>query len=301
MNFDLNHLIIFKKVADLGSFTQAAAHLKLPKSSVSQKISTLEAQLGSTLIHRTTRQLRLTEAGEQVYEIAAAMSVGADEIQAFADSHADAVSGLLRVSAPLDLGSFVLSKVLPDLNAQYPQLEIEMDASNRFVDLIAEGFDLALRVSDAGLKDSSLVSQKIGSTVLSLFAAPKLLETHDVVTRIEDLAAFRHVWFGGISRRRPQPWILTNGRSEVQIPINAAVRTNDFIAATQAVTAGIGLGVLPRIACLSELQQGKLVELFPEWYVSKPNFFAVYPSRKFLPAKLRVFIEFVRVALASAQ
>ncbi len=300
MNFDLNHLIVFKKVADLNSFTQAALQLKLPKSSVSQKVSMLEAQLGTSLIHRTTRHLRLTEAGEQVYEIAAAMSVGADEIQAFAESHTDAVSGLLRISAPLDLGIFVFASVLPKLHAEYPELEIELDVSNRFVDLIAEGFDLALRVSDEGLKDSTLVSQKIGSTILRLFASPELLEMRGMPQNLEDLASYKHVWFGGISRRRPKPWSLTNGRNEIKIPINAVVRTNDFVAATQAIVAGIGIGILPQIACLNESRQGKLVELFPDWYVSRPNFFAVYPSRKFLPAKLRVFINAVSTALSSA-
>ncbi len=300
MDFDLNHLIVFKKVADLGSFTRAAEQLKLPKSSVSQKISMLESQLGSILMHRTTRNLRLTEAGEQVYEIASTMAAGAEEILAFADAHVDAVTGLLRVSAPLDLGIFVLDRAVPLLHERYPQLEIEMDVSNRFVDLVSEGFDLALRVSDAGLKDSSLVCQKIGSTVLSVFAAPDLLKKMGHPQQFEDLAKVKHVWFGGSSRRRPQPWVLTNGRSEVSIPINAVVRTNDFVAATQAIVSGIGIGVLPRIACRKELEQGKLMPIFPEWYVSKPNFFAVYPSRKFLPAKLRVFVEAVVEALGAA-
>src|SRR5690606_13062426 len=151
---DINSLLIFQKVAKLGSFTAAAHQLGAPKSFVSQRVAKLEDDLGLRLLQRTTRRLNLTEEGMRILEMAADVSEHVAEIKAYADSSLQKPLGLLRVSAPHDFGIYVIREILPHFFEVYPEVQIEMDLTNRFVDLVEEGFDMALRASGTGMRDS---------------------------------------------------------------------------------------------------------------------------------------------------
>lgn len=293
---DVNHLIIFKKVADTGGFSSAATALGLPKSSVSQKVSQLERDLGVRLLHRTTRRVSLTEEGERVYESASRIVAETDDIAAFASHLDEEPSGLLRVTAPPDFGLYVISDVVPAFLKRYPRISLELDLSNRIVDLINEGFDLALRATSGPLRDSSLVAKSLGTTRLRLFGSPKL-KGNALPRSVEDLREARTIWF---PRPRQQPsWqLVEDGGKTLDVALSPVLRINDFNAIKQATVAGMGVALIPEMSCLRELARRELVMLLPEWGAAHATVFAVYPSRKYMPAKTRAFIEAMQAALA---
>lgn len=290
---DLNHLIIFKNVADAGGFSAAATHLGLPKSSVSQKVSALEQELGVRLLHRTTRRVSLTEEGERVYESASRIAAETAEVTAFVHDAHEEPSGLLRMTAPPDFGAFLIAQLKPFL-ARYPKIEIELDLSSRLADLVREGMDLALRASTSPLKESSLVARPISTTRLRLFASPSWIKEHKKPKTIEALAGADAVWFQGSGKRQAPAWRLTaDGGREAEVPVRAVLRLNDFHAVKHAALAGFGIALLPEIVCAAELEAGSLVPILSDWTVAHATFYAVFPTRRHVPAKTRAFVEFL--------
>jgi DNA-binding transcriptional LysR family regulator len=295
---DLNNLIIFRKVAETGSFSRAARELGLPKSSVSQKISQAEQDLGVRLLQRTTRRVSLTEVGEQIFEAAGRIVAEADDIRAIAHKLDEEPRGLLRVTAPLDFGVEVIESLLPGFLARCPQISVELDLSNRVVDLVSEGFDLALRATTKSLPESSLVGRPLLPIRMGLFASAAWLGRHGAPAQIEDLRDASALWFIAGGRRTPGVWRLQSDARTVEIQVRAALRVNDMLAVTRAAAAGLGVALLPVFSTSHLVRLGELVRILPDWGIDHGEIYALYPSRKHLPAKTRAFLDHLVQAFA---
>jgi DNA-binding transcriptional LysR family regulator len=294
---DINHLIILKKVADAGGFTAAAKALGLPKSSISQKISQIEQDLGVRLLQRTTRRISLTEIGEQIYEAAGRILSETEDIQAVVQNLKAEASGHLRVTAPMDLGIYLIEHALKEFSAAYPKVTIELDLTNRVVDLVKEGFDLALRASTGGIQQSSLVGRPIAPIVLVLFATPQWLKEHGPVNTVHDLKQLDSIFFTIGARRNQLTANVQVGAQAFEILMKSRLRLNDIYAVLRACIVGHGVAFLPEIICRPYVEQKRLVRILPECHAGVGNYYALYPSRKYLPNKTRVFLDFLSAIL----
>lgn len=296
---DVNHLLTFKKVAETGGFTAAALALGLPKSSVSQKVSLLEKELGVRLLQRTTRRVSLTEIGERIYETACRIADDAETIEALVGSAREEPVGLLRVTAAHDLGVYLISRFCGAFRARYPKVELELDLSGRIVDLVREGFDVAIRATGGPLPESTLVARPLASTKMRIFASPSWVLKHGLPARPEDLDGAEVAWFAMRERRGPGTWKLRRDGREVEIPVTAGLRADDLLALKHAVVAGLGVAYLPELLYQAEVDRGEIVRVLPEWDLGQGVFHAVYPSRKYLPAKTRAFLDMLGESLSS--
>lgn len=297
---DINHLLTFKKVVDYGGFSAAALSLGLPKSSISQKVGALERELGVRLLQRTTRRVSLTEIGERVYESAARIAGETEEVQAaVVDAHAEP-TGVLRITAPHDFGTYLLGDLLRTFLLRHPKLCIDLDLSSRVVDLVSEGIDLALRATSGSLVESSLIARSLSTTELGIFASPSWLSRNHAPEVPEDLRERGAIFFSGEKKRRGASWKLRSAEREVEIPLSPCMRTNDFLAIKKAAVAGMGIAALPALVCRPETEAGQLIRLLPDWNTGTATFYAVYPSRRYLPAKTRALVDFLQKELASS-
>ncbi len=239
--------------------------------------------------------MSLTEEGERVYESASRIVAETEEITAFAGHLDEDPSGLLRVTAPPDFGLTVIDEIVPAFLKRYPRVSLELDLSNRIVDLINEGFDLALRATSGALRDSSLVAKALGTTRLRLYASPKL-KSAARPRSIEALREAPTIWF---PRQKQQPlWQLAADEERtVDVPLKPVLRINDFNAIKKATVAGMGVALIPEMSCRGELARGELEVLLPDWGAAHATLFAIYPSRRYLPAKTRAFIGAMESAL----
>jgi DNA-binding transcriptional LysR family regulator len=291
---DLNEIVVFARVVETGSFTAAAQSLGLPKSTVSRKVAQLEERLDARLLQRTTRKLNLTEIGRAYYErcqrivadIAAAEQLVAD-LQ-------EAPRGLLRITAPVDVGGLYLGCIVADFLSTAPDIQIELVLSDRVFDLVDERLDLAIRFGP--LPDSSLVARRLGGITSYVVAAPSYVARRGAPTRPEEVAQHDVIAFVPITRMRL--WTLRGpGDAQTEItPINR-MSANGMFAVREAVRSGAGISLLPDFAVSQELASGSLVRVMPEWRGSDGELFAVYPSTRNLSPKLRVFLDFLTAKL----
>ncbi len=288
--YALDDVAVFAKVAAVGSFTSAAQLLGLPKSNVSRAIARLEASLGQRLIVRTTRRMRLTDAGVRF----------ADEAQRAITTLAEAAEGirslqveprgLLRVTAPVDLGRRVLASVCVAFQQRYQEVQVQALLTVRLVDLVDEGFDLALR--SGTLVDSSMVARRLGTVRQCLFASPAWLAAHDIPQAPADLARVAWVHF----RHRPGAATVRLTSPEgvvVEACVQGGLSCGDFTFLHAALVAGGGVGPLPVPLAAEDVLAGRLVPVLPRFAVSESPLWAVYPPQRTLPAKTRLFLEFL--------
>ncbi len=204
----------------------------------------------------------------------------------------------MRVTAPHDFGIYLIDHLLINFSARYPKISVELDLSNRFVDLVNEGIDVGVRATSGNLRESSLVVSVLGPTRLRLFASPEWIKKYGLPTSVQALQSLPVIWkiFG--NRRHPTSWHLKNIQSEkeinIEVPIKSVIRTNDMLAAKHSAKAGFGIALLPKIACLTEVKRGELINILPEWGQDEGQIYAVYPSRRHLPAKTRAFVEYLK-------
>ncbi|HKO51039.1 MAG TPA: LysR family transcriptional regulator [Polyangiaceae bacterium] len=289
---DLNQVAVFARVVELGSFTAAAKQLGLPKSSVSRTVSRLEDVLGVRLLQRTTRQLHLTEAGEAYYERARVSLAGLEEAASAAMNLSAEPRGTVRMSAPTDIGVMNLGELVARFVRKYPLVHVEISLSSRFVDLVAEGFDLALRAGK--LADSSLVTRKIGSDSLGLFASPGYLRRRGKPKTVTDLASHDCVLFRGSHGK--SEWLLTGPQGEERIGVRGPLNADEMAFVQQAVTAGVGIALLPVIGVRLAAARGAQplpVRLLPEYSVSGASLQLVSPSSRFQSASVIAFRDFL--------
>jgi DNA-binding transcriptional LysR family regulator len=283
---DLNHVSVFVRVVELESFTAAAAQLGLPKSSVSRTVTRLEEDLGVRLLQRTTRKLHLTEAGQAYYERARLALGGLEEAALAATNMSAEPRGIVRFTAPGDLGVLNLADLVTRFSRKYPLVHIELSLTSRVVDLVSEGIDLALRAGK--LRDSTLVARKIGSGSLGIFAAPSYLRS------FADLANHDCVLFHG--RNAKAEWRLTGPKGEESVSVRGPVSVDDMAFAVQVVSAGLGIGLLPVPGVqLSALRHSLPVptRILPEYASGGADLNVVTPSARFQPASVQAFRKFL--------
>ena len=282
----------YVQVVESGSLTRAAETLGVATSAVSRRVRDLETRLGVQLLQRTTRQMSMTAAGERFHTRAIDVLNALDAAEAEAGDAAQALKGPLRIAAPLSFGQSHLGPILIDFIRAHPDVDLDVDLSDRFVDLVAEGHDLAIRIGP-GLRDSSLVARKLCDVRLVLAASPGFWAEHGDPARPEDLAHMPGLIYRGSERGAVLPYIMPDGR-EGTIEINASVRaTNgDFLCAVAA--AGLGWVVQPSFIAARALEEGILVPRLLDVTWPGVSIFAVYPETRHLSARARAFIDFVR-------
>lgn len=290
---DLNDIVVFTKVVETKSFTGAAEQLGLPKSTVSRKLAQLEERLGVRLVQRTTRKLALTEIGEAYYERCARIvaDIAAAE-QVVTDMQATP-RGRVRVSAPIDLATKYLGGIVSDFLALHGDIFVELDASDRFVDLIEEGYDVAIRFGQ--LAESTLIARRLCSLRALLVASPDYLSKRGNCEHPEQIDEHDRLLF--TPTPRVQSWTLTDGQGTFEFGRPARLASNNVGAIYSAVLAGSGIAVLSEFQVACDIQSGKLVQVLPAWHTSSFDVHAVYPARQNLPPRLSLFLEFLQAAM----
>jgi len=290
---DLNHVAVFVAVAEAGSFTGAARALGVPKSSISRAIAGLEAELGVRLLHRTTRQVSLSTTGAALYERAAApLSQLRSSLGELPDLE-DEPSGDLRVTATADIATALLADVIARFTARYPGVRVDLWLTNRVVDLVAEGFDVAFRIWRSGrLRDSSMLAQKVMPLSIQLFASPSYLARRGAPRSPADLAS--HDW---LEIRKSGPLRLESGDAVETVVGKGRLVSDDMFFAREALRAGVGIGVLPAFLAEPDVVAGALVRVLPRWTVPTGALWMVSPSGRHVPKKVSAFRRFALEAL----
>lgn len=295
LDVDLNHLTTFVKVADAASFTLAANALGVPKSTVSRRVSSLEAALGVRLIRRTTRKLSLTEEGASYYQKTSRALEAIDEAgRAVADMDGEP-RGLVRVTAPVDVGNEVLAELVARFLVEHPSISIEVQLTGRRVDLVEEGFDLALRAGT--LSDSSLIARKVGTSCMRIFATSKYIAEKGAPKKLADLKSHALVLFR--TRQGQADFTFSGPKGEESLTLPAVVGTNDFAFARRVVLANGGIGILPAVLCRKEIESGELEQILPKYGVTGGAFHIVYPSGRYVPQRVALFRDFLLRELAA--
>ncbi len=272
---DLNQLRAFVAVHTTGSFAAAAAKLGVPRSTVSRAVSSLESAIGARLFHRTTRKVSTTTAGMALYDSVASPLGALQATLAELPRQAEVPTGTLRVTTTADLGATVVAEVTARYVKRYPNTRVEVDLRTDIVDLVGEGFDLALRVTTKRFRDSSLLIQRVGSYALRLYASPVYLARRGEPRTVSDLS--EHAFVG----LDPKLLKLTG--------IESLVDSGDFFFCRELLRAGTGIGALPPFMAAPEIAAGELVHVLPRWTAPTGTVYIVQPSRKHLPAKSRAF------------
>ena len=293
---DLNDLRLFEKVATLRSFSAAGRVLNVPKSSVSRGVARLESALGIRLVQRTTHDMQLTEAGAALHERC---------VNLFARLHEtiDVVSGMsanprgqLRISAGIGFGYNVLSDLLPDFLARYPDVNVALELTSRTVDLIAENVDVTVRIGP--MADSQLKAVGLGTIRRYLCAAPDYLARRGSPKAIDDIQTYDAIEMPGVDGR-PRPWIFKGARGEEKrFCLTPRLSLNDPLLIHRQVAAGVGLGCLSGYLCAPDIKAGRLVHLFREWTLAPLTVSVVFPSSRELSPTVRAFVEFLKSASA---
>jgi DNA-binding transcriptional LysR family regulator len=295
---DPNDLLIFARVAELGSFSRAADQLHLPKSTVSRRLAALEQRLGERLLLRTTRRQTLTEFGAQLLEHARQVAAEVEAVAALSAHRQAAPSGRLRVSMPSDFANLLLVDALAAFVALHPAISLALDLSPRRVDLLGEGFDLAVRIGDLP-DDGLLAARQLAVFPSGLYATPDYLAERGEPREPADLATHDAVRQLG-SNGEPVPWTLLRGEARWQGVPPGRIGANSPETLIRLARAGAGIVAVPDYFAQADVRQGRLRRVLPAWCLPSPTAWAVFPGRQLMPAKTRVFLDMLLVALGSA-
>lgn len=302
-----NDLLMFAHVADAGSFTRAAERMSLPKSTLSRRIAALETELGERLLQRSTRKLLITEFGEKILVHARQVLSEVEQAQALALHRQVLPSGRLRVSMPADFAATALPTMLADFVKAHPAISLELDLSARRVDLIAEGFDLAVRMGDLP-GDSLLTAKRVGLFKVGLYATPSYLAEKGTPSRPDDLNRLHGLML--LSRTGDiVPWRLESAgmaigpnqaRTQVIKP-ESHTQANSPEVLMQLAQNGCGVAALTDFIVQPMLQDGRLARVLPEWSAEPAVAWAVFPGRRLMPTKTRVFLDALSQTLSTCE
>lgn len=282
---DFNEVAIFIQVVQEGSFSQAARKLGMPNSTVSAKVSSLEKRLGVTLIQRTTRKLNITPAGVAYFK---RCIQGMEEIKAAEAEIANAQGepqGLLRLTAPSELGSSILPSIISQYSKKYPKARVELLLTDRRVDLLSENVDLAIRAGE--LKDSSLIAKRVGTIYFAPFASPKYLKSKGTPVHPKELRNHSCLQFTPFG---VDEWKMTGLKGSLNVAVPGKILINDMLALKKMAMSDDGITFLPTYFCYPEVQSGKLIRILPEWRSHLTPIHFVYPAQRFVTPKLSAFI-----------
>ena len=284
---------VFVAVAEFRSFRGAALALGVPRSTVSRKLAQLEEQLGERLLQRTTRVVSLTEAGAAYLDrVAPALSTITEAGRSLHDAHATP-RGVLKVTAPPDLVVLLLAEVMTGFLFEYPEVRIEVESTLRFVDLVAEGYDVAFRFGP--LPDSTLVARRLYTTIARCYASPAYLEAHGWPKTPADLAAHDCIVFsvwGAV-------WPFAAGEREVEVRVRGRLASNSLVVACNVALAGLGIVRLPEVLAKPYLRDGRLVEVLSDFVTQTIPLHLLYPSGRHLSPRVRAFVDYVAARLTT--
>jgi DNA-binding transcriptional LysR family regulator len=282
---DLNEMLVFARVAQTGSFTTAAADLGMPKSTVSRKVTELEARLKARLLNRTTRKVSLTDAGRTYFDYCVRIAAEIEDAERAVSNLQEVPRGLLRLTTGPNV-SF-LGPILNDYLRRYPEVRIEVFSTGRTVDLIEERFDLAIRAG--ALSDSTLVARSLGKVRWFLVGTPAYLKKQGRPRSIEELKGHDCIIFGtpsgGAALR------LESGGKSTRVEPPARLLVNDFDLVHAAARAGLGLALLPAYLCLDDIRAKRLERVLRDWEAPSTPIHVVYPSARHISPKVKTFVE----------
>jgi DNA-binding transcriptional LysR family regulator len=282
-------LLIFASVAELGSFSAAAQALGLSKSAVSKQVSQLETRLGARLLQRTTRRLSLTEAGRALLARGQRVAAELDGVEADLGEAPGPPRGLLRLSAPMSFGQRHIASLLPAFLAAHPAVQVELDLTDRTVDLIGERFDAAVR--DGRLPDSTLIARRLAPARRVVCASPDYLARHGVP---RTPAALReHACLNYTYMSAPGGWPFSSGGRTRRVPVRGPLSSNNGEALREAALAGLGVALLPTFIVGDDLRDRRLRALLTAYECWDAAIFVVYPPTRHPPPKLRAFVDFL--------
>ncbi|MFO0758820.1 MAG: LysR family transcriptional regulator [Byssovorax sp.] len=286
----LDEIAAFVHVVKAGSFTAAAAQRGVPKSTLSRAVTRLEESLRSRLLQRPARELSLTDAGRAFYDRVAPHVAGLSDAAESGAGGDDQPRGVLRITAPLDVGEAFLAELLVRFTARYPLLRVEVDLSTRKANLIGEGIDVALRATGK-MDDANLVARRVGATEGQLFAAPSYLARRGTPSSPEELVTHECVLFR--PREGSAEWVLRGPAGERTVTVSGRIAASDFSFVRSVLRVGAGIGLLPSIGAARDVAEGNLVRVLPGWSRTAGTLYVVYPVTRHLPKKVAVFRDFV--------
>lgn len=290
-DLDLNDLHYFARVVEHGGYAAAGRALGIPKSKLSRRVAALETRLGVRLLQRSSRRFSVTDIGRVYAEHCQAMLTQAQAAQEAVDLAHSEPRGQVRFSCPVTLAQTVLADLTASFMALHPDVNVFMEVTNRRVDVIEDGLDLALRVR-ARIEDSTLVMRQFGTSRLHLVASPTLLERLGNPISPQELDQYPSL--GLVMSDGRNTWHLENDEGQhCAIDFRPKLQADDFYVLRAAALSGVGITALPEYFCRTELMRGNLIELLPNWHFQKSFLHAVYPSRRGQIPAVRRFIDFL--------
>jgi len=286
-------MAVFATIVDSGSFVAAADVLHMSRAAVSRHMSALEARLNVRLLHRTTRRLSLTEEGQIFYQHAKNILGAMDEAESILSHHALEVSGRVRINVPLSFGIMHLAPLWSEFLRQYPQVTLDITLNDRLVDLVDEGYDLAVRIST--LPSSSLICRRLASTRMMLCAAPAYLERHGTPATPQDLT--QHDMMAYSLWNNQEELRCQGPDGPVRVRIQPRILSNNGETCRMIALQGGGILLQPSFIMADDVREGRLLELLPQYQFDSLGIYVVYPSRRQLPLKVRAMIDYLSQAM----
>ncbi|WP_281558347.1 LysR family transcriptional regulator [Thalassomonas sp. RHCl1] len=298
---NLNDMLVFATVVEKGSFTAAALAYDLPKSNISRKITRLEQSLGARLLERSTRAQHLTEVGKVYYQHCLRIQEEMQSAELSVNTLMASPRGKLKICTSVAVGQGLLSPYLAGFKRLYPEVRLELNLSNRRVDLIEEGYDLTLRVGE--LEDSNLMAKKLCSRELYLYASPGYLTSVKMKAgdfhSPEQLANLDCLLMTSLDSK--QQWQLYQGKKSCRVEIQAAFCCDDFNVLCRLAQDDAGITVLPDYIGQQAVNQGTLVRILPQWHYKKADIYALYPSHKGAMPKLRALLDYLETSFKAKE
>lgn len=291
----LTALRVFTSVIKNGSFSAAARSMRLSNAAVSKNISELEAHLNVKLISRSTRSMRLTEAGNDYHQKVKRILEDLDDADDAINNRAMSAKGKLRVAAPMSFGQIALAPHIPEFVALFRDISLDLDLNDSTVDLISENFDVVIRGS-ASLPNSSMVARKLIESERVTCASPAYIEANGIPETPDDLLKHRCIIYS--LSNDVDRWRFSREEEIKEMEIPASYRVNNSLAIRETLLNGAGIAAMPRLYVEKELNEGRLVRVLQGWDLDPVSFFVIFASGKFLPRRVRVFVDFVAEKLA---
>jgi DNA-binding transcriptional LysR family regulator len=282
--------LIFYHLIEQGSFSKAADIVGLTKSVVSKHITRLEQEVGVQLIYRTTRKLTLTEAGKVFFQHAREIYVSVQGAMDAMNGLGDSLSGSIRLTVPTISGELILAEAIADFSSQYPDIHIEMDLDNRFVDIVEEGFDLAIRTG--ALQDSSYIARRLVEAQWVICAAPTYLDRKGVPKKPVDLQQHNCLAYS-YQETGANDWLFKGDQDDYTLKVQGNFTTNNAAALRKAALFNLGLIYVPKVLVAADLQAGTLIEVLHQQVAKSLGIYAIYPYTKLQPLKVKLFIEHI--------
>jgi DNA-binding transcriptional LysR family regulator len=298
---DLNDFFLLVQVVDRGGFTAAGRTPRMPKSTLSHRIQQLETNLGVRLLNRTSRRFGVTDAGQEFYRHAVAMLREAEQAETAIRHRLSEPTGIVRCTAGVATMQFAMRGIMADFLVRFPKVNIVAHATDQYVDIVGENYDVAVRAHSDPLPDSTLVQRTLAPAPWFLFAGSAYLDASEAPQTPQDLQKRPSLF---MMRTGVAPvWRLrhsTKAKNEVVVPLTPRLLSDDMIALKQAAIAGLGVVALPGYVCREDVQSGALRQVLPTWLAGDSTFTALIPYRQGLLPSVRVFVDYLAVELPKA-